>query len=183
MLIVEDDSDGHAVRNLTAPIRLPILVDWLPANGIGNISRNGERLIALAKDRIGSRGCVAVLIDGDGKNPARDEPHRTIARVCRARNVPLVVARESLEAWMLADPGVCEWLDIPIRPGTDRLRDPKGTVRKAFFKKTGRDYRRRRARTEVTQQATGPSVEANDSLRTALRHLEGCGVVTARGAA
>jgi hypothetical protein len=177
VLIVEDDSDGRAISTLMQNLQIRAVIDWLPANGLGNIQRNGRKLVALAKDRVGRRGCVAVIIDGDSKNPARDEPHRTIARDCRASNVPLVIARESLEAWLLADRGICEWLEVPTRPTTHTLGDPKDVVSRAFLRKTGRPYRQRRARLEVAKRTTGLNRAANISLDTALRHLERCRII------
>lgn len=64
VLIVEGDSDGKAVRALVAPLNVQGVIDWLPANGIGNILRDCRRLIDLARDRIQARGCVAIVIDG-----------------------------------------------------------------------------------------------------------------------
>ena len=179
VLIVEDDSDGRAISLLVKTLNARAVVDWLPANGIGNIQRNGRRLIALAKDRAGQHGCVAVIIDGDRKNVGRDEPHRSIARECRVRRVPLLVARESIEAWMLSDVGICQWLEIAARPSTHTLTSPKGIVSRAFLRKTGRQYRRRRARVEVAQRATGLNRAANPSMDQAIGHLDGCRVIGA----
>ena len=179
VLIVEDDSDGKAVRALVAPLNVQGVIDWLPANGIGNILRDCRRLIDLARDRIQAHGCVAVVIDGDSRSVARDEPHRTIARECRRSRVPLIVIREALEAWMLADPGICQWLAIPTRSTTHTLRDPKDLVSRAFLRKTGRPYRRRRARLEVAQHATGVTRTANPSFHEAVGHLEECGILGA----
>lgn len=174
VLIVEDDSDGRALSLLIKTLNVRAVIDWLPANGIGNIQRNGRRLVALARDRAGRRGCVAVIIDGDRKTIATDEPHRSIARECRVGKVALVVARESLEAWMLADAGICAWLEVPPRTTTHTLANPKEIISRAFFRKTGRPYRRRRARVEVAQRATGPNRAANTSIDHAIRHLEEC---------
>jgi hypothetical protein len=174
VLIVEDDSDGRVVQELLRPLAIPVRLDWLPANGIGNIRRSGRRLIDLAKDRIGRRGCVAVLIDRDGRGAARQEPHRSIARECRASGVPLILARESLEAWMLADPGISRWLGVPVKGRTDTLRNPKALVAKAFYRTAGRDYARRRGRLQVARQAHGIRRQTSASFDEALRHVEGC---------
>lgn len=181
VLIVEDDSDGRALREVLRIAGARAQVDWLPAGGIGNIKRNAERLIALAKDRIDTRGCVAVVIDADRKNPSRDEPHRTIARACRRKRVPFVPAKEAIEAWFLADPGACSWLGIALRPSTDTLGDPKKIVAAAFYRTTGRPYRKRRARLELARQMTGPDRARNRSLREAADHLMRCGIIDRTG--
>src|SRR5207248_2827073 len=42
VLIVEDDSDGRALQALMLTRTPAMMVDWLPANGIGNIKRRAE---------------------------------------------------------------------------------------------------------------------------------------------
>jgi hypothetical protein len=175
VVIVEDDSDGRAIAELVARTDQPVQFDWLPAGGIGNIKRNAERLITLARDRVEQRrGCVAVLVDRDRKNPSRDEPHRTIARACRRGKVEFVVAQEALEAWFLADPGVCGWLGLAPPATTDTIRDPKQRVSQAFHRTTGRPYRKRRARLEVARHSTGIDVGKNGSAQQAFAAIAHC---------
>ena len=113
VLIVEDDSDGQAVRALVDRLNIELSLDWLPAHGIGNIKRRGEKLIELAQDRISQgHGCVAVMLDRDGRDVTRSEPHRTIRRLCRQAGVPLLLATEALEAWLVADAGCADWLEV-----------------------------------------------------------------------
>jgi len=175
VLVVEDDSDGRAVAELVSRSGQDVTVDWLPANGIGNIKRNAARLISLARDRLeGRRGCVAVVVDRDGRNPGREEPHRTISRTCRRSRVEFIAAREALEAWFLADPGICRWLGVPLPGNTEGIRNPKRRVEQAFFRRTGRAYRRRRARLEVARQATGVDAARNGSARVAFEAVRRC---------
>lgn len=175
VLIVEDDSDGRAIRELARKTHPGVRLDWLPANGIGNIKRNIARLIRLARDRLDNgQGCVAVVVDRDGNDPSRHEPHRTIANACTQQDVPLIACREAIEAWFLADPGCCKWLDVPLERTTHSLSDPKGKVSQAFYRKTRRAYHKRRARLELARQATGPDGPRNDSLAEAYKHLERC---------
>jgi hypothetical protein len=175
VVIGEDDSDGRAIAELAGRNNLAAVFDWLPANGIGNIKRNGERLISLAKDRLqGRRGCVAVIIDRDNKNPSREEPHRTIFRFCSRLRVEFIAARESLEAWFLADPGICRWLRLETLARTDNLQDPKRRVAQAFLRKTGRSYRKRRARMEVAKQSTGIDLNRNRSAQEAVGAVQRC---------
>jgi hypothetical protein len=175
VLVVEDDSDGQAIAELAARSGCRARVDWLPANGIGNIKRNTERLIALARDRVSDgRGCVGIVVDRDQRDPSRDEPHRTIARMCRKARVEFIAAREAIEAWFLADTGICRWLGVSQSGRTDVIRNPKQRVATAFDKRVGRPYRRRRARLEVARQASGVDRSRNDSLQKALAALDSC---------
>lgn len=175
VVIVEDDSDGRAIVELASRSGLGAEFDWLPAGGIGNIKRNADRLIALAQDRVaGGRGCVAVVVDRDGKDPSRDEPHRTIAQACRRLQTEFIAAREAIEAWFLADPGVCDWLGVKTLPASDHIPNPKRRVAQAFEKKTGRPYRRRRARLEVARHSGGIEHRRNTSARRALAAVREC---------
>jgi hypothetical protein len=171
VLIVEDDSDGQACRILMNRLGFNLTLDWLPANGIGNIKRRGSQLIGLARGRIqDGRGCVAVLLDRDGKNVVRAEPHRTIRRICHQARVPLLLAIESLEAWLLADAGCASWLGISRPANADSLPQPKKEVERAYYQKTRRPYTRR-ARRILATQADGSAAECSSSLQDALAHL------------
>jgi hypothetical protein len=177
VLIVEDDTDGRACRALAQAARVRAEIDWLPAHGIGNIKRNGARLIALARDRLKKPGCVAVLIGRDRQDMDLQDPHRSIARICRDAGVPLIAAREALEAWFLADPGICRWLGLRSPANTESLPDPKGMIDGAFQKRTARPYRKGRARMEVARRASGPDRSRNASLAEAFEHLSQCRVL------
>jgi hypothetical protein len=175
VVIVEDDSDGRAMAELIVRSGLAAQFDWLPAGGIGNIKRNAARLIDLARDRIDSgQGCVAVVVDRDGRNPSRDEPHRTIARACRGARAEFIPAREAIEAWFLADPGICGWLGLTPPATSDHIRDPRSRVGQAFYRKTRRPYRRRRARPEVASHSTGIDPKRNGSAGQALAAVKEC---------
>lgn len=175
VLVVEDDSDGRAISELAARSGLVAQFDWLPAGGVGNIKRNAEKLISLARDRLeGGRGCVAVVVDRDCNNPSRDEPHRTISRACRRAKAEFIAAREALEAWFLTDASVCTWLGLTQLSRTDTIHNPKQRVERAFYKKTGRPYRRRRARLEVARHSAGVDTSKNVSAQHALGAIRKC---------
>lgn len=172
VLIVEDDSDGQACALLKERLGLNFELDWLPAYGVGNIKRKGEKLIRLARDRVqNGRGCVAVLLDRDGKDVTRSEPHRTIRRLCNQAGIPLILAVEALEAWFLADAGCAGWLEIAPLPNADTVTNPKERIKDAYYRKTGRSYTRR-ARRILAEKADGSALRGSPSLRQALSHLQ-----------
>jgi len=173
VLIVEDDSDGQACRILLQKLGLQASIDWLPANGIGEIRRRGDKLIALARARITRDGCVAVLIDRDGKDIAHDDPHATIQRLCQQADVPLLLAVEAFEAWLLADSGCISWLAIKQSSNTDSLLQPKVEIARAYYKKTQHSYTRR-ARRLIAEKADGSAVRYSPSLKKALEQIKKC---------
>jgi len=102
----------------------------------------------------------------------RAEPHRTIRRICRQVGVPLLLAVESLEAWLLADAGCADWLGVSRPANADSLSQPKKDVGRAYYQKTHRSYTRR-ARRLLAVQSDGSAAECSPSLRDALAHLSG----------
>lgn len=180
VVIVEDDSDGRALKRLAEASRLSVQLDWLPANGIGNIKRRGDALIRLAADRIESgQGCVAIVVDRDRHDSRKDEPHLTIDRTCATSGIPYIEAVETLEAWLLADDGITQWLGLKERAQTDRVGDPKAVVSKAFLRKTGKTYRTRRARVQLAEKATGVNASRSRSWSQAIEYLNRCTVKSA----
>ncbi|MBI3928146.1 MAG: hypothetical protein HY319_21565 [Armatimonadetes bacterium] len=101
VLVVEDDTDGQALRLLAGRSGLGCHLDWVPANGLGNIKRRGIRLIQLAQARIRKgQGCVAVLVDRDGHDSTSQEPYATIRRHCREARVPYLEAGGAGVQWI-----------------------------------------------------------------------------------
>jgi len=177
VLVVEDDSDGQALRKLAAASGIQATIDWLPANGIGNIKRSAAKLIGLAQDRLqDNRGCVAVLVDRDGRDATHQEPHRSIRKACRVAGVPYIEAVESLEGWCLADPGICDWLGVGLPATSDRIGDPKTLVANAYYRRNKRAYGPRRARPLLATHASGIDPARSRSWAAVLAHLAGCGV-------
>jgi hypothetical protein len=175
ILIVEDDSDGQALRLLAQASGVPCQIDWVPANGLGNIKRRGLHLIRLARDRIcEGQGCVAVLVDRDGRDASRDEPHRSIRNHCKEAGVPYLEAVEAFEAWCLADPGICQWLGLRTPACADVISNPKDRVAQAYRKKAGRSYEKRRARTRLARNARGVEARRSPSWKAATEKLDLC---------
>jgi hypothetical protein len=117
---------------------------------------------------------VAVVVDRDGMDPGKDEPHRTIAHACRRARAEFIAAREAIEAWFLADPGICNWLGLPLPTTSDAIQSPKQRVSQAFQKRTGRPYRKRRARLEVARHSAGIDVRRNASAKLAIAAINKC---------
>ena len=96
VLIVEDESDGKALRHLAQKAGIGAIVDWLPAAGIGNIKRRAEALIRLARDRVEGRGCLlsedAAPLSATTRSathrPAGDWPGPSTQRLARRDNWP-----------------------------------------------------------------------------------------------
>ena len=83
VLIVEDDTDGRACRELARAAGIRATIDWLPANGIGNIKRKASSLITLARDRFKKRGCAAAFLRKTGHPYRKGRARLEIAKRAR----------------------------------------------------------------------------------------------------
>src|SRR5438477_7887366 len=112
-LIVEDETDGEVAQALLKD-RDVIVKPLAPTGGTGGLSRlriQLHRLIQTAKQRRSTQeDCIAVLHDQDMTDPRKEAEHKAINDICDAEQVVLAVARDEIEAWLLADHGLCEWL-------------------------------------------------------------------------
>ena len=175
VVIVESDNDGSALRRFAETAGLPIHVNVLPAGSIGEMKRKCDRLIALARSRYrDGHGCVAVVVDGDNKDSQVDEPHKSIAACCRQEGVPFVVVRQAIEAWLLGDPGIREWLGVENVRNPETLSNPKQKLLTAYRKKTGRSMGAARVFNDVMPHSQGIEAERCPSWRQAVETLGQC---------
>lgn len=173
-LIVEDENDGKAIRKILEKRRFQVRVRvYQPTGGSGGISRLAkqlEKLVATARANRKRNDCIAVMHDQDDQTQQRHrEDYELIARICTEQEVKLVIPRDELESWFLADTGLCTWLGIAPR-NRDEQRKPSNELRTLLgarnMKYQGRD------RTKVIEKLDGTGDQYSPSMREALRHLE-----------
>jgi hypothetical protein len=116
-LIAEDEKDYEIIRALLQSKRLKVKVKWSKPDrkpsGISRLPNQLEDLINDALDRKAIRDCIAVLHDFDRSNPDR-RTYDAIREICTRRHdeVMLVIARDTIESWLLSDGGIYRWLGI-----------------------------------------------------------------------
>lgn len=121
-LIVEDESDAKIVQKILSKKGLQVQVKPKPpVGGVGGISRLAsqlEELIKTTRSDKEKRDCIAVLHDEDTYKQSDRTAYQQIAEICKryAQDVKLVLAQDVLEAWLLADAGLCKWLDNKMKP-------------------------------------------------------------------
>jgi hypothetical protein len=180
-LITEDSTDQQVVEALLGARGIEVRVRILtPTGGRGGISRLAiqiENLIATAVAEKGPRDCIAVLIDADEQVQPNRTSYEQIRQTCRtnSHNVVLVIAHDEIEAWLLADTGLCEWLGVPPRNCDQEVR-PSDRL-KSLVKQKGTSYSGR-GREQVLRHVTGDGDELSPSMRQALRHLAHAPCVT-----
>ena len=173
-LMVEDENDGIAVRKILKKKGFKVNIKiYKPAGGSGGISRLAkqlERLIASAKAERKQNDCIAVMHDQDDQNQQnyRDDYH-LIKKICAKERVKLVIARDELEAWFLADTSLCQWLEITPR-NWDEQKKPSDELRSLLAKKKMK-YQGR-SREEVFNHLDGSGDKFSNSMQEALTHLK-----------
>jgi hypothetical protein len=175
-LITEDANDIEVVRVLLRAKKIFVDVHPLrPARKPGGISRLHEQLeelIQAAKGRKSARDCIAVLHDFDQFSQPNRETYTRIKQVCERheKEVVLVIARDEIEAWLLADSGLCKWLEIKPRNCDEKMKpsDELSSLvqSKKKLKWQGAD------RAKVLAHIDGTGDKFSPSMQEALEHLK-----------
>jgi hypothetical protein len=142
---------------------------------LSRLAQQIERLIQQALVNREASDCIAVLHDLDqftrpNLKDRADYDH--IKAVCSRyrKDVVLVVAWDEIEAWLLADPGLCAWLGI--KPSNwDEARKPSEDIAN-FLDKAGKPKYREGNLSRILAQLDGTGDQFSPSLKAALAHLD-----------
>jgi hypothetical protein len=173
-LILEDQTDADVVRailkaNGYSTVKVKPHLTTGGRGGISRLALQLPRLIATARAERGDRDCIAVLHDKDELTETRREHHTRIEDICRNHDdVKHIVAEDEIEAWLLADEGVCRWLGVKAS-NQDSLKKPKSRLDSLINKKVGKGYSGP-TRQKVLDHVGGEN--HSPSLNRALAHLE-----------
>jgi hypothetical protein len=182
-LIAEDESDGQIVQALLdarqVKVRVRVLVPTGGSGGISRLARQLPRLIEQAKANKQRNDCIAVLHDADEHTQQARQPYNRVKEICEqhSRDVILVIARDEIEAWLLADPGLCGWLGVKAG-NCDGQSKPSETLNSLLKSEKGMKYQGP-ARDKVLVHLDGGGDQHSPSLRAALAHLDGAPCVDA----
>jgi hypothetical protein len=173
-LICEDATDTEVVQAILEKKSLGIQVRHVPMTGRkGGIARLAEELEDLIEKvrEIRRRGdCIAVLHDADEHTQPDRREYDKVREICQRNkdDVFLVIARDAIEAWLLADEGLCRWLGIRVQNNDGKAR-PKaileGHLKKRKMKWQGRD------RAKVLIHIDGSGDQLSPSMREAVSHI------------
>lgn len=176
-LIVEGQYDGDIVRAILSKHpdyhELAKRVEVIkPTGGTPNLSRLAAQLEKLIRSiQKQKNDCIAVLHDQD----ANAEPHRRqhydkIQQVCRRHpQVVEVIAKDELEAWLLADGGLCDWLGIKVQNWEGKTK-PSEKLASLINEKFRLAYPGDLSK--ILPHLDGTGFITSKSLRAALEHLE-----------
>jgi hypothetical protein len=171
-LIVEDKTDAEVVRAILRAKGVSIRVKTLTSSqgGLSSLVRDLSRLIATATHERRSGDCIAVLHDTDEFVQPDRRLYNRILEICgQHKDVIEVIAHDEIEAWLLADEGLCAWLGVRAT-NCDTVTKPSEQFKSLVKQKTGRndsgsDQHR------VLQHLDGTGDQHSPSLRQAVAHL------------
>lgn len=177
-LIAEDPSDAEIVKTIlkakknSCEVRLANDVK----SGRGGITRLVEELdllIQSIKLQKNKRDFIVVLYDEDKHEPNRD-PYNKIKTICEAykSDVIPIIARDAIESWLLADEGICKWLEIPQK-SWDEVVKPKNELISLLNKKKKLKYQGRGI-DKVLEKVNGTGDKVSESMKKATAHLARC---------
>jgi hypothetical protein len=180
-LIAESRNDGEIARTIIRRKYPHVRVAVTMAPGKNpNISRLAQHIEGLIKQAMKRRkrgDCIAVLHDADLQTRSNEEDRKDydrIREVCESeeyrRHVVLVIAHDEIEAWLLADFGLCQWLNTRPR-NWDEQRQPSETLKSLLDKANKPKYREENLPGILTH-LDGTADQHSPSLQAALRHLD-----------
>jgi hypothetical protein len=175
-LIAEHRNDADVVVEILKKRGIPVNINpvSMPDNksGINHMLQELAKLIETTQAARQADDRIAVLIDAEWYKLKRDRyNHKQVAAICRRfrPDVKLLWAVQEIEAWLLADSGVCAWLGIEVQQ-TDPLHDPKEKL-SSLLHHRGLSSRGR-GRSRIFQQMRGDGDQHNRSLGRVLRYID-----------
>lgn len=112
--LIAEDRKGAEITARILKLKYPTLqVQVRFAKGISDLAEKLEGFIKLVQSQRKPQDCIAVLHDADEYTLTHERhDHEAIAKICEkyAEEVIHLIAYDEIEAWLLADGGICQWL-------------------------------------------------------------------------
>ena len=180
-LIAEDKSDRQILEAILQAKDISITVRIREPDGkTGGVSRLAYQLESLIKtvhEQKSEDDCIVVLHDTDHKTRTHDrKDYEQIEEICaRYADVVHIVARDEIESWLLADAGLCKWLNINHR-NWDEQRKPSVELDRAL-KRAGKNRYQSRYLAEILKQIDGTGDQYSPSMQLAFQVLKDAGCI------
>jgi hypothetical protein len=173
-LIVEGQNESAIVRAILRHHYPEVHIERLsPPGGNPNLSRLAAKIESLINIALGNRkpgDCIAVIHDADLQtNPHDRANYERIRQVCEQykRDVRLVIAKDEIEAWLLADAGLGGWLKIKVQ-NCDEMQKPSDVL-KSHLDKAGKPTYRLENLSKLLRYVNG--VTSSPTLQRELDYL------------
>lgn len=170
-LICEDKTDYDVFKVILSKRypSLTIVYRNTTQTGINRLVEELETLVRDLQKKYSHLSCIAVLHDADELSEPNREKYERLKAKCEKLKAIELVAHDELEAWLLADSGVCQWLGLQAR-NVDNERKPKEMLIRAL-KNKNLSYQGSN-RQKVNEQIAGDGDERSPSMKKALVDLQ-----------
>ena len=181
-LVVEDRNDGAIIKKILIQrnIQSKVEVRQPSSGGISRLAQELDGILQFIRKRMSRGDCVLVIHDHDElTRPLGRQDYDLIADICK-QNPDIaveVIARDELEAWLLADSGVCHWLGRKPEKA-DGLRRPSDKLHGLIQEKTKAEFGGR-YRDQLVANIAGDGDAHSPSMREAFAELDGLDCVKA----
>ncbi len=177
-LITEDQSDFEIVKQIFMKRNIDVTLRFFGLeSGSGGISQLAEQLPKLIKgvraNKKMKRGdCIVVLHDLDAESQQlHNKAYKDIGKICSKEGVMRIIADDEIEAWLLADKGLCSWLNIKAKSW-----DGKPRVKEALVQRLHKKYPNMRYggpdRDKIIANLDGSGLERSISMKAAFDQLK-----------
>jgi len=178
-LIVEGDSDPKVIRRILEQKKIAIRVQPIfPERGGGGIpllAQNLEALIEYVIQRKRPEVCIVVFHEVDETTNVYRNHYETIDAICGSEKykalVTLITARDEIEAWLLADEGLCKWLGVKPNKKCDSIKRPSQKLNELIRKHNDRMRWNSRYWDDILKYLDATGDKLSPSMRDSLTRL------------
>lgn len=178
-LIVEGDSDPKVIRRILEQKKIVVRVEpifpELGGRGISLLAQNLETLIEYVLQRKKPVDCIVVFHDMDETTNLYRKHYETIDSICASEKyraeVTLITAKDEIEAWLLADEGLCKWLRVKPNKKCDSIKKPSQKLNELIRKRQDRMQWNSRYWDDILKHLDATGDKLSPSMRAALRRL------------
>jgi hypothetical protein len=175
-LLAEDVTGFHVMQAIIREKRINATIKLRgQAQGLSILANEVEELIQLTLVEKNPEDCIVILHDTDDSVQTYREHYEKIERICDNKykgRVTRLAATQEIEAWLLADEGLCTWLGIKAQP-SDHLKRPSDHLKTHVKKRAGnwKWDKRHQPKILLNIDATGDKSGGSLSMQSAMKKL------------
>jgi hypothetical protein len=178
-LIVEGDSDPKVIRRILEQKKIVVRVEPIfpehGGRGVPLLAEHLETLINYAIQRKNPDDCIVVFHDIDETTNVYRKHYETINAICGSEKykalVTLITAKDEIEAWLLADEGLCKWLRVKPNKKCDSIKKPSQKLNELIRKHNDRMKWNSRYWDDVLKYLDATGDKLSPSMRDSLKRL------------
>ncbi|MHB8625501.1 MAG: hypothetical protein ACYDBJ_00800 [Aggregatilineales bacterium] len=175
-LVPEDEIGYFVFEAIRQKKKINARIDWRGPSrtgknkNIADLAFELEELLETILREKEINDCILVVHDTNASNPDNRRNYEEIARICKTEkykaHVTLLRADEEIEAWLLADVGVCKWLGQKPK-SWDGKKKPSSQIETWVNKKFRRHWNRETKR-QAAEKMTVTGMKYSRSMQEAM---------------